>query len=311
LQSARQDVEDAVGRIGDNLRLVSRDAASISEKIYSAAGRGNSRESGSFIVQLENGILSLAESADEMICLRKDLAKAMSVMSQTAEGMSVFAGDMRIIGIEMQRLALNARVHAAHLGDEGVTLGVLANSIHQMSLDTTSKISAVTVHLQAVVENAARLAGLAGAQGVESESGQDNIHGQFLGLSAPLKDMETQIGELLLHIEKSGKGLSVDIEQLLAGVQVSETVSAAMEKVESYLNARAERMGVGRTEDHLRRKAQMLEDLSSRYTMQRERKTHDTSVQESGAKSKPPAQEAISPAAKPAEEDLGDNVELF
>lgn len=315
LHGARQDVMDAVARIAENLRFVARDAASISEKIYSATGLNDDRESESFVTGLEKGILSLAESADEMIRLKKDLAKEMSLMSKTAEGMSVFAGDMQIIGIEMQRLALNARVHAAHLGDEGVTLGVLANSIHQMSQDTTSKVSAVTVHLQAVVENAARLAGLAGTQGLESESGQDNIHGQFLGLSAPLKDMETQIGQLLSHIEKSGKELAADIEQLLAGVQVNETVSAAIEKVESYLNACASRMGVGQSEDHLQRKAKMLEDLSSRYTMQRERKTHDTSVQESGAKSKPPAQDALPPAAKsaekPAEEDLGDNVELF
>ena len=315
LHGARQDVMDAVARIAENLRFVARDAAFISEKIYSATGLNDDRESESFVTGLEKGILSLAESADEMIRLKKDLAKEMSVMSKTAEGMSVFARDMQIIGIEMQRLALNARVHAAHLGDEGVTLGVLANSIHQMSQDTTSKVSAVTVHLQAVVENAARLAGLAGTQGLESESGQDNIHGQFLGLSAPLKDMETQIGQLLSHIEKSGKELAADIEQLLAGVQVNETVSAAIEKVESYLNACASRMGVGQSEDHLQRKAKMLEDLSSRYTMQRERKTHDASVQESGAKSKPPAQDALPPAAKsaekPAEEDLGDNVELF
>ncbi len=321
LQSARQDMTDAVERVFTNLRLVARDAAAISEKIYAAAGRTNDRNSESFLIGLEKGIDSLAGSADEMIRIRKDLAQAMSVMSQTAEGMSVFAKDMQVIGVEMQRLALNARVHAAHLGDEGATLGVLADSIHQMSQDTTSKVSNVTVHLQAVVENAASLAGMACAQGVESESGQDNIRAQFLGLSAPLKEMEAAIGKQLARVEEFGKKLSSDIEALLASVQMHESLGADMEKVESYLRAQAGRLNIGRKEDLSQQKARMLADLSSRYTMQRERKTHSASVGASAAQPKsasgdvPRSQEtkpaAIEGAEKPAEDDLGDNVELF
>lgn len=321
LQSARQDMTEAVERIFTNLRLVVRDAAVISEKIYVAAGRTNDRTSESFIIGLEKGIDTLAGSADEMIRIRKNLAQAMSVMSQTAEGMSVFAKDMQVIGVEMQRLALNARVHAAHLGDEGATLGVLADSIHQMSQDTTSKVSNVTVHLQAVVENAANLAGLADARGAEGESGQDNIRAQFLGLSAPLKKMEAAIDTQLAHVEEFGKKLSSDIEALLASVQMHISVGADMEKVESYLRAAAGRLSIGLKEDLSQQKARMLADLSTRYTMQRERKTHSASVGASAVKPKPaigvaPRTEETKPAAieaaeKPAESDLGDNVELF
>jgi len=320
LEGADHDLTEAVENILTHLRLVARDAAGISEKIYSATGRAGAgdRKEESFIVQLEKDIVSLADSANEMINIRRELVETMSVMSKTAEGMAVFAKDMKKIGIEMQRLALNARVHAAHLGNDGATLGVLADAIHQMSADTASRVSAVTTDLQAVVDSAARLSGMAGAQSDESRAGQENIHGQFLGMSEPLKKIEAQIEEMLPHIEKSGMELSADIEALLAGVRIHQTVGAQLKKVEAYLVDHAGKMAARHTDDRAQKKAKLLDVLSSKYTMHRERTTHNASVEDAGKK---PAvvytreQEALPPsaatAAKPAESDLGDNVELF
>ena len=318
LEGANHDLTEAVENILTHLRLVARDAAGISEKIYSATGGTGNRKTGSFILQLEKDIESLADSANEMINIRKELAETMSVMSKTAEGMAVFARDMEKIGIEMQRLAINARVHAAHLGDEGATLGVLADAIHQMSADTASRVAQVTADLQAVVNNAARLSGMAGAQSDESRAGQDNIHTQFSGVSEPLKKMEAQIEEMLPAIEKSGTDLSADIEALLVGVRIHLKVGAELKKVETYLMDHAVKMVTRSSEDPARRKARLLADLSSKYTMQRERKTHHVSVGDAAGKpavshGRPQATlpQPETPAPKTDENDLGDNVELF
>ncbi len=319
LQGAVNDLNEAVEHILASLRLVAEDATGISGKICSTTGMSGDRPSESFILQLEDGIGCLTASADEMLGIKKELAQAMSLMSKTAAGMSVFAKDMEIIGIEMQRLALNARVHAAHLGDQGATLGVLADAIHQMSLDTSSRVSSITGHLQAVAENAARLADMAGAEGLDSKNGKDNIREHFSGMSTPLKKMESEVGELLPRIEKSGMDLSADIEQLLTGVRIHKTVSADLAKVIVYLNASAAKMIVDGARGRSEKKSRLLADLSQRYTMHRERATHTASTGEGAVKPKPVAYDGNKESLPPPEarkandsgSDLGDNVELF
>ena len=320
LQGAVHDLNEAVEHILASLRLVAKDANAISEKICSTPGKSGDRQAESFMLQLEKGICCLTESADEILGIKKELAQAMSLMSQTAAGMSVFAKEMEIIGIEMQRLALNARVHAAHLGDQGATLGVLADSIHQMSLDTSSRVSAVTGHLQAVSDSAARLADMAGAEGSDSRSGRENMRDHFSGMSTPLKKMESEVGELLPRIEKLGMDLSADIDHLLMGVRIHKTVSADVAKVVAYLKASAAGMMANRAPGRPEQKTRLLADLSERYTMHRERTTHDVSVSERTVKPKPAVSYAAEkqqkePAALVAKanegDDLGDNVELF
>jgi methyl-accepting chemotaxis protein len=320
LQGAVHDLNEAVEHILASLRLVAKDATAMSERICSTPGKSGDRQAESFMLQLERGIDCLTESADEILGIKKELAQAMSLMSQTAAGMSVFAKEMEIIGIEMQRLALNARVHAAHLGDQGATLGVLADAIHQMSLDTSSRVSAITGHLQAVSDSAARLADMAGAEGSDSRSGRENMRDHFSGMSTPLKKMESEVGELLPRIEKSGMDLSADIDHLLTGVRIHKTVSADVAKVVAYLKASAAAMMANRAPGRPEKKTRLLADLSERYTMHRERTTHNVSVGERAVKPKPAVSYAAEkqrkepdpPIAKANEgDDLGDNVELF
>jgi len=318
LQGADGDLMEAVARILDNLRRIARDASAISQDLSLLSCRRDSGE-GSFLTELEQDIHQLCHLAQGVATLKKDLASAMDELSQTALGMSVFTKDMEKISIEMQRLALNARIHAAHIGDQGATLEVLSDAINQLSLDTAVKVSCITKHLQAVVENAAMLARLAGAKGDTGSGGMIGLQENFGKMIKPLHGIEEQIDALLPRIDQTGVMLAGDIEHLIDRIRVHIHVSRDIAQVNHYLLATAGEIKNGQTKRAVHQKAGALLDLSASYTMHRERETHSAA---SGAT--PPATgagqaailAAISISASDAraihqEDDLGDNVELF
>ncbi|PKN17407.1 MAG: hypothetical protein CVU71_16685 [Deltaproteobacteria bacterium HGW-Deltaproteobacteria-6] len=314
LQSADHDLSSAVERMMQSLRFVAKDAADISGKIISFTGQDGGRKD-AFLVQMEKDVNALADSAGDVARIKQDLTAAMSALSQTAMGMSVFVKDMEKIGIEMQRLALNARVHAAHLGFEGATLGVLAESIHQLSQETSLMVQKIMSDLQTVVENARELAGMAGTGGSDQLA---QVHEDFLTMLGPLKKIELEIAALLPDIEQSGVLLAGDIGHLLGGIHVHEKISSALTKVAAYLNAAVNKMMTGGGKRPAREKNGFLEDLSKKYTMHSERATHLASAAGYVEKSNPvmaARMEKVPPAAKQGGagggDDLGDNVELF
>ena len=312
LQSADHDLTSAVERMMQSLRFVAKDAANISEKIVSVTGQdGGGKDA--FLVQMEKDVSVLADSASDVARIKHDLTAAMSALSQTAMGMSVFVKDMEKIGIEMQRLALNARVHAAHLGEEGATLGVLAESIHQLAQETSSMVQKIMSDLQTVVENAAKLADMAGTGGSDQ---LEQVHEDFVTMLGPLKKMELEIGTLLPDIEQSGILLASDIEHLLSGIHVHEKISSALTQVSAYLKT-AVTAAAGKK--IAREKTGFLEDLSKKYTMHSERATHLASTVGPVEKSAPviaaTQMENVTLAAQKIgvneNDGLGDNVELF
>jgi methyl-accepting chemotaxis protein len=315
LQSADRDLNEAAERILGNLRMVATDAAVISEKLILITGRDASGKS-SFMNGMERDIHDLSLSARDVAKIKEDLACAMSALSQTALGMSVFMKDMEKISIEMQRLALNARVHAAHIGDRGATLGVLSESIHQLSLDTASKVTNITTHLQSVVENAGKLADLAGP---ESAGEVIWIQEKFSKILDALQKVETQINARLPQMNQSGVSLAGDIEHLINNLDIHITVSRDIASVNAYLLAAVGEEKKDRRERAAHQKARDLESLSAQYTMQRERETHRAaaglSVQKSSMGKDAAPAEKLMPAPQAVlaeqEESLGDNVELF
>jgi hypothetical protein len=315
LQSADRDLTYAVERILQNLRHVAQDAAAISGKIISMTGQDVGGKE-AFIVQIEKDINYLADSASEVARIKKDLAAAMADLSQTAMGMSVFVKDMEKIGIEMQMLALNARVHAAHLGEQGTTLGVLAESIHHLSTDTSSMVQAITLSLQAVGENAAKLDNTAGA---ESNTQLVQIHEDFISMLSPLKKIGEEISTLLPRIEQSGVLLADDIDHLSAGIQIHKTIGSSLAKVAAYLSASADTMITSGEKRSAHEASGLLQDLSAKYTMDSERQTHSDSAGMLVEKSIP-AISFVPPENSPpitqttgsdSGDGLGDNVELF
>lgn len=313
IMSAEQGLMEAMERILQSLRFVMKDAVDISRNILLVTGQNGGGQD-TFLAQMEKDVNALAGFADEVARIKQDLTAAMSALSETALGMAAFVKDMEKIGIEMQRLAVNARVHAAHLGERGATLGVLAEAIHQLSMETSSMVQSIMSALQAVAENAGRLSGMAKAEGGGRLT---RIREDFITILAPLKTMESELAVLLPRMEQSGVLLANDIGDLVDGVHIHEKISSGLVQVVSYLRATVDRVSAAGDKRTEGRKDDYLGEVSGKYTMHSERATHLAStggqVEMPGAAAAPPTEKILpaTPASGNDGGELGDNVELF
>jgi methyl-accepting chemotaxis protein len=332
LRHAEADLTAAMLRLDTHLREIAADSVGMSREIRKLAGNANG-ENRSFLSELEEELSSLLGAMSDYLELNREYAASMAHVQATVGDMSLFIKDIDLIGIEMRMIALNACIHAARIGEEGVVLGVLAEAIHQLSVDTARQIQAISRSLTAMTAAAGSLSTdtdhrLLQQGQIRREEMTDHVR----SLLSPLRLMDEEISLLLNRIDDSGSGLSREIEQTLRGITVQQRLGDGIGEVASGLERLILEMRdrVPEAEQELQRRN--LAASAERYTMEQERAVHQAvaaSVPLLGAVSSPRGdgigggqEEAplghdglSSPQDGPAvhenQEDLGDNVELF
>lgn len=318
LRSSRDGFVAAVDRILDSLNNIAGQAGSMSTEIYEITGSSNDNK-GSFILELEQDVGYLEDRINECMQFNKDLSEAMLQVAKTAAGMSVFMKAMEKLGIEMQMLALNARVHAAHIGDHGATLGVLADSIHSLAVETTTQVGFISLNLKDIVANAEKLAEKANSDNLIVQDKAGKIKNNLTLIIAPIIKIDDEFKLLLPRIDEAGKILADDIGQLTAGVTIHNRIDENIENITASLKNISAKVRVDKNASPSRRGEKHLDDLAKRYTMHSERETHLGSAKfapaEIPVKIADPtvcSPSATLPGKTPGnEDDLGDNVDLF
>ena len=92
----------------------------------------------SFVSSLERGFSLIAQSLGEYDRINDQLSETIDHAAHTIGAMSAFIDEIEKIGIEIRMIALNACIRAAHVGEHGAALGVLADTIHDLSAETTA-----------------------------------------------------------------------------------------------------------------------------------------------------------------------------
>jgi methyl-accepting chemotaxis protein len=235
--------------------------------------------------------------------------------------MSSFIKEIEVIGIQMRMIALNACVHAARIGCDGEVLGVLAESIHQLSVDTAGQIASISGSLKAIVDETGSLScgtlnsGEAGLLRREGDTG--HVH----EVLAPLHRMDEEISALLSRIDREGSSLSEDIERAIGENRAQERMERGISEVVSGLTKMIDEMKALVPAADREQKKQALAGLAERYTMEQERQIHrsvaaslplaaaSSLVAEGGAEQGAELGGQEVPAS--GGEEFGDNVELF
>jgi len=316
LRHASDELVAAVEKIIRNLGDIGRNATEIAVESQAVAGiaSGDGGEK-SFLHELEKELSALIEAFSEYIAMNRESMTALGLITDTVGDMSVFVKEIDTIGIEMKMIALNACVHAAHIGEEGMALGVLANSIQQLSDETSQRITAVEENLRAIITAAGDLS--AGSD--DKDSWQGRRVEVLRALMQPLQELDGDIVSLAARIDHAGAALTEDIEKTISGITVHERiagvigeVSCAMEDVTAGLRASIP------TKEHAAGRGQHLEKLAAMYTMQQERDIHSsvTVFQPAVSSGLVVLNGGHEEKADDAEghktgEEMGDNVELF
>lgn len=258
----------------------------------------------SFMEELDFGISTVIECLDENITEQTGLTNTMSAVSSMVSEMSVFVEEIENLGLNLQLIALNARIKAAHMGKEGAALDTISGSIYELSKDSRTDTSVLSHMLTSVVNIAEQfdlnLENMHSGQEKSVEALVENLR----DLLYSLHDMNDSVFTTLIQMNTLGESLIEDIGKITSGITVHHEIQDVVEDVMGELEElRCEAKGM-HPQERRSKSSSFVDELQKYYTMESEYTIHSDHLKPRNA----PNSMAVS---KSSASEYGDNVELF
>ncbi|MEW6659141.1 MAG: hypothetical protein AB1424_10815 [Thermodesulfobacteriota bacterium] len=317
LASARDKLLHSVSSIIDNLMGISRNIMEISHNTQELSS-ANTEEEHSFLVEMERHLAEISSGLRQYGSASYDLALLMSSVAPAIGDMASCLRDIEAIEIAIERIALNACIKAAHLGEEGAALGVLAEGIQRLVGDTRQQTVTVSQKLESIISTAQELNVTDSSDKDESDMEVSLLINDTGAILQSLRALDIKAHSDLKQVQEKGSLLSDDLHRSCEGINVHERAAAAINRILADLNELSERFG-SQALNGLERAGNLeVETLKNNYTMKAERLVHmSTAAPQPILKPKSILSQvqskdvSVHESEKDKEDDLGDNVELF
>ncbi len=318
---AGREMEEAGSRIIRSTRRISEGVAGLSRDSCLFSDDDGITTSG-FVAELEKTLASLGAVISDYETAQQCVMETLQHVSEQVALMSRFIHDIERIGIEIRKVALNAVIHASNAGDQGMAMGVLAGSIHQLSVDTESRINLVAEKLKAILSMSGDLS-LMSEGGRYVNSSSEKMTDRLVSMVSILNEVDVEISAALNQVKIETALLQAELDEAASGMHVHlgmgqdiRNVSASIQTLLlSFVGPEPSRAALNNSV------RDAVPDLSVCYTMEKERDVHRAFLSGHQADgldelSKRRTDDVIgdlniSSAAISRDEDYGDNVELF
>ncbi len=303
LSQSQDEFSSAVEEILGNLGSIARSVEEIMREANAVAWASD-YEGISFMEEIDSGISSVLAALDQDISEQSRLTSTIRSVSDMVSEMSHFVKEIEDLGLNLQLIALNARIKAAHIGSEGAALDTISGSIYELSKNSRSDTLALSGTLAEVGEAAQSFdRDLEAIQ--EDQQGQvERLMSSLKAIIASLHEVNTRVMAAVSDMNGQGDSLARDIASMIREITVHREVNEALTDARERVGQVASGIAAA-FPDHDRSAAETyLESLDGRYTMESEREVHFKHMDRKTERAH------VSPE-RPAGEDLGDNVELF
>jgi len=308
----------AVKNIRESLAGIAVSVVEMAEQTKEVTGAADLMTS-SFFTNVESGISRVILSLQDNARASQELSGAVDSLLSTVSTMSKFVDDIEEIGGEIELIAVNARIKAAHTGDEGAPLGVIAEAIQRLSIEASAQKTAISDMLRGIIAKPGELHGGISADVSGRLREVDEMAESLKGRLVTLRQVHERIIGLLRTIDQTCQVLALDIQDSISGItvhmQFEKTINAVTAILKGITNE--SRRSVPVDDIHTRKDA--LESLKRHYTMQSEHDIHESyegskviDLQKArGTKAENESFAEGTFGTDIANNDYGDNVELF
>ncbi|MFO7727058.1 MAG: methyl-accepting chemotaxis protein [Desulfonatronovibrio sp.] len=301
MDQAGKSFFEAVENLKTNLDSIAVNIEQMMDGLKVSLGKGEDEQQ-NVLGKIGEKISQVKSSIESFAGQSREIGDIMTTVGGSVSQMSSFVNDIEEVGSEIELIALNASVRAAHTGSEGMALGVVAVAIQQLSGNAREKTGAVTSTLNKISEDAGTLQELT-SKAVDF-SGFETLSLKIDKTLEELGSLQTETEEKLGSILNQGSDLAGSIRFLSSSLEFHHDVSRGMDEARNLLS-----QIVSQTEDQFDSDFEHMEwpenlkRMFDRYTMQSQRLVHQAQLE--AGEAEPVEQE------EPDDDSLGDNIELF
>lgn len=298
LDNASERFHAAVENLKANLVSIGENVEQMVASLGQISGKGREQRA---LQNIENDITVAVDNMRHFTSQGEEIGKIMTAVAHTVTEIGGFLADIEEVGAEIELIALNASIKAAHTGDKGKALGVLAQAVQKLSVDARTVTDSISNVLQTIGQAADTLK--KNAESFMDTSQLDAMVSELVGTMNEVKALDEQVFSNSVDLANRSERLEKEIialnRQIVFHHQVGKELSVARHGL-AALNAEAREI-VPAEEDANR--PGRLKKLLERYTMEEERMIHDSALDSASlADARQGGQE---------EAELWDNVDLF
>ncbi|MGD0210171.1 MAG: methyl-accepting chemotaxis protein [Desulfomonilia bacterium] len=303
IKQSRDDLVNAVIKIKQNLQTIAKSIEQILDETRDVAWASET-EGLSFMEDMDNGISSVIDSINANAQEQAMLTETVSTSSVMVSDMSGFVHEIENLGLNLQLIALNARIKAAHIGMEGAALDTISGGIYELSKNAREETRNLSELLSSLVHTSDSFD--SDLKGIR-ESQQTTVH----AIVVTLRDLTDSLHLINDSVLSTLTGMTCDGETLMKEIYTTASEISVHKEVEGELddlmNSLSEITHGARflsPERQIQTAVTFLTDIDKLYTMESERNVHTRHVEE-------PEVAAGQRGNGVAADDLGENVELF
>jgi methyl-accepting chemotaxis protein len=240
--------------------------------------------------------MGISEALSKNSLIEEHLNKSINTAVDIVEELAHYVQEIEDIGDEIEIIALNAIVKAAHVGNEGSALGILAESIQKLSLEAKEQTSSITIKLESVNSIAQGLRLSLNSVTIKdeliTENELKNVIDKILKNESEAKNQFLYLNQNILEIKK---GISYFTSKINIHNKFLDSVFGIVTDINKILNYIHPQIKP-------RSQRQNQDMLYKNYTMKSERDIHDKVINN---------RKKISQETSNNNSEFGDNIELF
>lgn len=307
LHFASTELHAAVTGIVTNLDAIAGKQRRLTETLHGDSGM--SAASGrSFIDDVRRHMASITELLTVGVETNNQVAEIMRSITATVAAISTFVADIEEIGQDVILIALNARIKATGTGQEGASLGVLAQEIGQLAKEDSHRTQSITAALKEMHTATVGLATVADHNEAHLSATLGGMQAELDTILATLGAMGQDLSSLLAQAQRQANDLVHDIERLTASIDIHQrTKDLAHEVLNELRQIVAQSRALFPASEEFKEE---LRQMAERYTMDSERRIHEAISRKHGLETVATERTPHQPALEDASE-FGDNVDLF
>jgi len=265
---ARESFVGAADRIMSSLAEISSNVSAISAEAAALLGDRAGKEEGSHSSAVERDIEGILQALTRFQASEANIAAAAASVLSGIEAISGSVGEVRAIGLRMQRIALNSSIQSSQLGEAGAPLSVLADLARSLASDAEGWAEAVAQDLGIIAAHGDALSAIASQVAAGGASQLAETAERMRGVLTALNQRDVSGRKLIGTVEKQAGALRTKIEAVRNAITIQPRAAELADEA-----IRSLQRTIAATDDTDLGLADLAQ-IAARYSMSSERDIH-------------------------------------